>query len=287
MRSNKQVKKVKANMSDNNHTSAKILPRPEIDLPVTPGNFQRPDPDLIRRLGEVSSATASANLHGIGIRQSYVEGPRAVQKGRHVVGAAITLQFMPQREDIASGYGQEHAEKYSALWAVFETVQPGDVLLIQAYGDMYTGCLGEMLISYFKGRGGGGIVVDGCIRDWPRVQSLDVPLWVRGFTPNYASQATLYPWAYNVPIACSRVLAIPGDIVIADDDGAVVVPQKIAHRLVQDSSAQEDWEAFSRTRLAAGGALSKYYPLSEEGRREYEEWRRMNANGNAAKNSLR
>jgi regulator of RNase E activity RraA len=146
---------------------------------------------------------------------------------------------------------------------------------VQAFGDPYTGCLGEMLITYFKGRGGIGLVVDGMIRDWPHVREIGLPLWTRGFTPHYASQGTLFPWAYNVPIACSRVLVLPGDLIIADDDGAVLVPIRVAPQLLTQTLEHEDWEAFSRVRLAEGGSLWKYYPLSEEGRREYEEWRRL------------
>jgi len=213
-------------------------------------------------------------LHKLGVRQTFIQGPTSRRPGAKTVGSAVTLQFMPQREDIASGLNQEYAEKNSALWAVLETVQPGDILTVQAFGDPYTGCFGEMLVSYLKGRGSGGIVVDGYIRDWPRVQDLGLPIWARGSTPNYASQAGLYPWAYNVPIACSRVLVLPGDIIIADDDGAVVVPARIAPLLLERTLDHEDWESFSRMRLAAGGALQTYYPLNEDGRREYEEWRR-------------
>jgi regulator of RNase E activity RraA len=101
-----------------------------------------------------------------------------------------------------------------------------------------------------------------------------VPLWTRGATPNYASQSSLFPWAYNVPIACSRVLVLPGDILIADDDGAVIVPAQLAPILAERAGEHEDWEAFSRQRLAEGGSIWKYYPLSEEGRREYEAWKK-------------
>lgn len=156
---------------------------------------------------------------------------------------------------------------------MFESVQPGDILAVQVFGDLYTGCMGEMLITYFKRRGGVGIVVDGCIRDWPRVQEIGVPVWTRGFTPNYASQTHLFPWAYNVPIACSSVLVLPGDIIIADDDGAVLVPAQLAPLVAQHTLEHEDWEVFSRMKLAEGGSLRKYYPLSDEGRREYEAWR--------------
>jgi regulator of RNase E activity RraA len=251
-----------------------LIPPKGIDLPIHGPQFQRPDPALIKRLYGVSSATASAMLHKMGIRQSYIQGPLPRKPGSKVVGPAVTLQFMPQREDIASGLAQEGSEKKSALWSVFEAVQPGDVLVIGAYGDPYTGCVGEMLTTYFKGRGGIGIVVDGCVRDWPNIQQIGVPLWTVGFTPNYASQASLYPWAYNVPTAVSRVLVLPGDIIIADDDGAVMIPAQMAEVVAQHTKEHEDWEVFSRIKLAEGGALKKYYPLNEEGQREYEEWRK-------------
>jgi len=185
------------------------LPSPGVTLPIRGQPFPRPDPEVIRQLHVVSSATASAMLHKMGLRQTFIQGPESRLPGTKIVGPALTLQFMPQREDIMSGLAQEHAEKYSALWAVLEEVQAGDVLVVQAYGDPYTGCFGEMLVTYCKGRGGAGIVVDGCVRDWPRVQQIGLPVWTRGFTPNYASQASLVPWAYNVPIACSRVLVLP------------------------------------------------------------------------------
>lgn len=249
------------------------LLRADVSLPVCGDAFQRADASLIEQLRGVSSATASALLHRMGIRQTFIEGPHSMFPGEKIVGSAITLQFMPQREDVASGLHQEHSEKNSALWAVLETVQANDTLVIQAFGDPYTGCLGEMLITYFQARGGVGIVVDGFIRDAPKVRQIGLPMWVRGFTPNYASQASLFPWAYNVPVACSRVLVLPGDIILADDDGAVLIPRKIAPQLLQLTLEHEDWESFSRMRLQQGGALGKYYPLDAEAQQEYEQWR--------------
>jgi regulator of RNase E activity RraA len=117
-------------------------------------------------------------------------------------------------------------------------------------------------------------VVDGCVRDWPQLQKLVVPLWTRGFTPNYASQGPYFPWAYNVPVACSEVLVLPGDIIIADDDGAVCVPAQLAPLIVESSLQREDWEDFSRMKLDAGESIQKYYPLNDEGWAEYEEWKK-------------
>jgi regulator of RNase E activity RraA len=254
------------------------LPGPDIQLPVTGPAFDRPSAHIIEQLHKVSSATASATLHKMGIRRTFIQGPQSRLPGAKVVGTVVTLQFMPQREDIASGLGQENIEKRSALWAVLKTIQPGDVLTVQANADPYTGCFGEMLVSYFKERGGSALVVDGYIRDWPHVKDLNLPIWCRGFTPNYASQSDQFPWAYNVPVNVSGVLALPGDIMLADDDGAVLIPVKVAPLLLQRTLEHEEWEVFSRKRLAEGGALEKYYPLNEEGRREYEIWREELAN---------
>jgi regulator of RNase E activity RraA len=252
------------------------LPRAAMSLPIDGGPVQRPDPDLVKQLEQVSSATASAMMHRLGVRQTFIQGPLPRTMGRKVVGPAVTLSFMPQREDVFSGKAQEGAEKRSALWAVFDTVETGDILCVQAFGNRYTGCLGEMLATYFRGRGGRGIVVDGCVRDWPNIQQIDVALWTVGFTPNYASQAELAPWAYNVPVTLSNVLILPGDVIIADDDGAVVVPQQMIPLVLEHTLEHEEWEVFSRIKLAEGGALNKYYPLNEEGWAEYEEWKKQN-----------
>jgi regulator of RNase E activity RraA len=166
------------------------LPTPPISrsLPISGPSFARPDPNVIEQLYQVGSATASALLHKMGVRQTFIQGPLPRRPGSKVVGPVVTLQFMPQREDVASGLAQEHVEKVSALWAVFDTVQPGDIM-------------------------------------------------------------------------------------IADDDGAVLVPAQMAPLLLEHASAHEDWEVFSRIKLAEGGSLAKYYPLNDEGWAEYEHWK--------------
>jgi regulator of RNase E activity RraA len=98
-------------------------------------------------------------------------------------------------------------------------------------------------------------------------------MWLKGVTPNFHTQTNIVPFAVNVPIACNNVLVIPGDIIVADDDGVVVVPIKLAPQLLRTASEHAEWEDFSRLRLAEGGDLRKYYPLSEAARAEYEAWR--------------
>ena len=184
---------------------------------------------------------------------------------------------MPQREDLASGLAQEYVERHTALWAVMETVQPGDVLVIQAYGSQFSGCIGDILARYFKRKGGAGIVVDGRIRDAARIRELGIPVWCTGTTPHYASQSELFPWAYDVPVAVGGALCLPGDFVIADDDGPVVVPQALAPEVREAASDHQNWEVFSRERLDQGARLIDYYPLTSDTREEYEAWRSRSA----------
>lgn len=246
-----------------------------VDLPQVGPPFERASTETLDAFRDVSAATAVQTLHKMGLARAYMQGPRPLATGMRAVGSALTLAFMPKREDISGAEGQEHFEKHTALWEVLDHIEPHDILVVQAFGDPYTGCLGEMLVNYLHKRGGVGVVVDGCIRDWPKVRLSGAPVWARGVTPHYATQAGLIPWAYQVPVSCAGVLVLPGDVVVADDDGAVVVPAQLAAETARLATSHEQWEVFSRERLAEGGALKKYYPLNEEATREYELWKQQ------------
>src|SRR5581483_9248517 len=105
-----------------------------------------------------------------------------------------------------------------------------------------------------------GVVIDGCIRDSAEIKKLGLGLWLRGVTPNFHTQTNIFPFAVNVPVACGGVTVMPGDVIVADDDGAVVVPISLASQLAKKASEHGD--------------LRKYYPLSDEARAEYEAWRK-------------
>ncbi|BCJ34327.1 demethylmenaquinone methyltransferase [Actinocatenispora thailandica] len=239
--------------------------------PVQAASFTRPTEPMVTALADVGAATACAKLHQLGITRTFIDGPVPLHRTPDVkvVGGAVTLQFLPQREDVFSGTAQEDAERRTALWQVLESIRPGDVLVVSAYASHFTGCLGDMLVRYFKLRGGAGIVVDGRVRDAARIRALGVPVWCTGVTPHYASQSELFPAAFNVPVGAGGVLVTPGDLIVADEDGAVVVPQHSALTIGQDSMEHQDREAFARRRLDEGGRLSDYYPLTEANLAEY------------------
>jgi regulator of RNase E activity RraA len=235
-------------------------------------DIERPQQKLIDGLARIGSATASGELSRLGIRDPHIRGPRTWTPGKSVVGPALTLQFMPKREDQYRVDEYADPEKQLHRHVLYHT-QPGDIVVVDARGDLGSGVFGEMMLTYFKGRGGVGVVIDGCIRDFPKAKDLGLGLWLQGVTPNFHTQTNIFPFAVNVPIACANTLVMPGDIIIADDDGVVVVPITLAPALLETASEHAEWEDFSRMRLAQGGDLRKYYPLSEEARGEYETWR--------------
>src|SRR4051794_35862144 len=236
-------------------------------------DIERPSKELVAGLAKIGSATASGELSRLGIRDPHIRGLSPWTRGKAVAGPALTLQFMPKREDIYRVDEYADPEKQLHRHVLYHT-QPGDIVVVDARGDLGSGVFGEMMLTYFKGRGGVGVVIDGCIRDYPHAKDLGLGLWLRGVTPNFHTQTNIMPFAVNVPVACSNVLVMPGDIIVADDDGVVVVPISLAPELLHKAGEHADWEEFSRMRLAQGGELRKYYPLSQEAQAEYETWRR-------------
>ena len=234
---------------------------------------KRPSKDLIAALKDIGTATVAGSLGHTGFRNPHMVGPVSQYPGKSIVGPALTLQFLPQRPDLFSE--GEYSDPETQLHRhVLYQVEEGDVVVVDARGDMTSGVFGDMMSTYFKGRGGAGIVIDGVMRDKPNVNKLDLALWLRGWTPNYHVQTGIFPNAVNVPISCGGVTVVPGDIIMADDDGVVVLPESMAAKIIEDSKKHAEWEVFSRERLMAGESLKRYYPLHKDAEPEYEEWKK-------------
>ncbi|MGG1910279.1 hypothetical protein AB1285_25830 [Microbacterium sp. NRRL B-14842] len=159
------------------------------------------------------------------------------------------------------------------MWHVLEAVQPGDVLVIQAYGSRFSGCIGDILARYFARKGGAGIVVDGRIRDAGRIRELGIPVWSTGTTPHYASQSELVPWAYDVPVAVGGALCMPGDLVVADDDAPSWCRRRWRRRSWTTRAIMRSGRCSAAAASTRARALSDYYPLTPDSREEYEAWR--------------
>ena len=240
--------------------------------PVQTQDIQRPSRDIIEGLKSIGSATAAGEMSRLGIRDPHLRGITNWTPGKVAVGPALTLQFMPKREDQYKVDEYSDPEVQLHRHVLYHT-QPGDIVVVDARGHLGSGVFGDMMLTYFAGRGGAGVVIDGAIRDYPKAQQLGIGLWLKGTTPNFHTQTDIVPFAVNVPIACADTLVLPGDIMVADDDGVVVVPIALAEQLLERASRHNEWEEFSRMRLSQGGDLRKYYPLHESVRPEYEEWK--------------
>jgi regulator of RNase E activity RraA len=231
----------------------------------------RPSRDLVDRVCQIGTATASATLAHMGIRNCFLQGPVSFNPGKCVAGPAVTLQMMPKREDLFDEAEYADVEKQLHRHVLYQ-VDAGDIVVVDARGDMSSGIFGDMMSTYFKGKQGAGMVIDGCVRDWAKIKALDIPIWIRGVTPNYHAQTNLMPFAVNVPVACAGVTVIPCDIIVADDDGAVCVPAALAEQMVAKAHKDHGWEDFSKEKLLAGESLQRYYPLHKDAWPEYEAW---------------
>lgn len=241
-------------------------------------DITRPAASVSAALARIGSAVVSGALYRLGVRNSFVCGPRPATPGVCVAGPALTLQFMPKREDLYGDSEYAEPEKQLHRHVLYHT-KPGDIVVVDARANLRSGVFGEMMLTFFRGRGGAGVVVDGCIRDFAAASRLGIGLWLRGTSANFHTQTDLMPFAVNGPVACGDALVLPGDIIVADDDGAVVVPAAMAEAVLADAGEHAEWEDFSRLRLSEGGDLRKYYPLSDEGKREYEAWRCTRGSG--------
>jgi regulator of RNase E activity RraA len=239
-------------------------------------DISRPPREWSDALQAIGTATISSSLQRLGVRNSHLVGPQQRHDGRSAAGPALTLQFMPKREDVYGDDEYDRPELQLHRHVLYHT-QPGDMVVVDARGDLKSGIFGEMMLTYFKGKGGVGCIIDGCVRDFPHVKQIDIGLWTTGLTPNFHAQTDIMPFAVNGPIACGNALVMPGDIVVADDDGAVVVPVSLAQQVIAIGAEHHDWEEFAKLRLEQGGDLRRYYPLSDAAQPEYEAWQAANA----------
>jgi regulator of RNase E activity RraA len=235
-------------------------------------DITRPERSLVEALRAIGTATISGELRLLGIRNASISGPRPHTLGTIAAGPALTLQFMPMREDMFGAAEYDDPERQLHRHVLYHA-RKGDMVVVDARGDMNSGIFGEMMLTYFGGLGGEGVVIDGCIRDFGTARTLGVGLWIRGATPNYHAQTDIFPFAVNVPVACGGAFVMPGDIIVADDDGAVVVPVAMAGKVVEVAGKHAEWEEFSRLRLSQGGDLRKYYPLRADAEQEYLAWK--------------
>ena len=221
--------------------------------------IERPSKRLLEDLKRISSATAWGVLSSLGINSTFMKGIFPLKPGIKMVGPAQTLHYLPLREDMQ--YTPEEFRKSAAMILAEET-QPGDVIVVDSGGPEGYGGMGDIMITGFTVRGAAGMVFNGSIRDSPYVRTLKIPVFCRGAQPSTTPRTM--PVAANVMISCGGVLVCPGDILIGDDDGVVVIPKERAEEAAELGLEREKLEGYARKLLEAGKSLSEVYPPKRE-----------------------
>ena len=224
--------------------------------------------EALAALRRVSTATLTTQLQRRGIRNVFLQGLRPARPDLRMVGFAHTVRYVPVREDVVEADTRElNAQKHA-----IESISPGEVLVIEARREEGAGTIGDILALRALRRGAAGIVTDGGLRDSPAVSGLEIPTYFR--VPHASVLGVLhFPLEENVPIACGGVLVMPGDVLVGDAEGVVVVPAQLAEDVAADSVEQELREEFAFERVDAGESIRGVFPLGPERTTEYEAWR--------------
>lgn len=228
-------------------------------------------PELLEALVRVDVCTATALLQKQGYHHTFAMGVgqlAARPDGRRMVGRAVTLRFIPLRETMHND-AEQHAPHRQAL----ELIGPGDVLVVDAGGSLEAAVAGDIFTRRILNRGGHGLVVDGVLRDVGVIRTIGLPVFGRGIHGAGIGRA-LMSVGLNEPIRCGGVPVLPGDVILGDEDGVVVMPPEAVAAVVEDGLHKAELEEFIRERVAAGASLHTHYPPNEEAMREYEAWRR-------------
>lgn len=238
--------------------------------------MHEPIPQALKeKLSQISTATACMNLYKLGIRNIFMQGllPLApLGIGKRLVGRAVTLRFLPTREDVDAALTPEQHHVAPYRLAV-ESIEPGDMLVIDAMGFLATGTFGDMLSARMKYLGSVATMVDGAVRDSPFIRQVGLPTFVRGVHAGGIERGLL-SMDFNTPIQCGGVLVMPNDILLADDEGVVVIPPSYAERLAAVGVAEEDEEQFIRAQIEAGVSIQEVYPPNEKWLAKYKSQKR-------------
>lgn len=223
--------------------------------------------DAIAMLRQVSSATLTVQLQRQGVDPTFLTGLKPSRPDMRMVGYAHTLRYVAFRADIREAQKDEEDAQKRAV----ESVLPEDVLIMEARGVESAGTFGDILAARVLALGGAGIVTDGGVRDTPGVAELEIPTYYRSAAAPSLWTAHM-PFDVGAPITCAGQLVLPGDIVVGDGEGVVILPSALAERIAHDAYDQELRERWSLERVQAGESIRGVYPISAERRPEYERW---------------
>lgn len=221
--------------------------------------------ELRAKLEAVPVAGLSAQLRKRGLDNVTIDGVRPLHPKAKLVGTARTLRFVPLREDLFAAHGGG----YNAQKRAFDAVDEGEVIVIEARGESGSGTLGDILAIRAHARGAAGIVTDGGLRDADAVAAVGIPVYTAGPHPAVLGRRHV-PWEHDVTIGCGGTTVQPGDVIVGDADGVIVIPPSLVEQVVDAALAQEEEDAWIARRVAEGHPVDGLFPMNAEWRARYE-----------------
>ncbi|GAA1596700.1 hypothetical protein GCM10009693_05640 [Leucobacter chromiireducens subsp. chromiireducens] len=256
------LQRVEAWGSEEEHAAAVAAGR-ATPLEGTPAQVLTPE--IRAQLEGVAVATVSAALRKRGYVDIFIDGVYPNHEGDTILGTAKTLRFIPFRPDLFKAHGGG----FNAQKRAFDTVNEGEVLVVEARGIPSTGTVGDVLALRAQVRGAAGIVTDGGVRDFAAVQEFDISVFSQGAHPSVLGRRHV-PWETDVTIACGGAAVQPGDIIMGDRDGVLVIPPFLLAEVAAEAAAQERADAWVADRVAEGHAVDGLFPMNAEWRARYE-----------------
>ncbi|MCA9859289.1 MAG: ribonuclease activity regulator RraA [Thermomicrobiales bacterium] len=228
-------------------------------------------PNVLEALARASTATITTQLFQRGFRNTFLNGVRPLNpEACRFVGEAVTLRSIPAREDldVVSAFADPNHPQRNAI----ESVGPGQVLVMDCRGDLRAANGGGILTTRAMTRGAAAIVSDGAFRDSPEIARMSFPVFAAGASATI-SLAVHHAVDINVPVGCAGVAVFPGDILVGDEEGVVVIPRHLAAEIAEPAAEQEAFEAFILKKIEGGAPLPGTYPANDATRAEYETYK--------------
>jgi regulator of RNase E activity RraA len=247
------------------------IARPAFEVPAYVKERLSPsDQALFEKLTRVGLESVWAQLRAAGFEQTFINELTPLHPDRRLIGRARTMRYLPNRPDLRERiYSQRRQLNYVSA----DETEPGDVLVFDAGGDTRSGVSGAVTTLRAVVRGASGMVIDGAMRDVPDLAGMPMQVYLRRGQASSVSP-NLMSVDYQVPVRIGNVTVAPGDILLGERHGILVIPAHLAEKVVDEALEHDELEEFQRKLLLEGRPIEGVYPPNEQVRREFEEYKK-------------